>query len=227
MFQICFPTFKLGLIVLNFDREHRYLGIFQKIPDCFGSFRNSSVCFGCFDIGSKHRNKPKKICFGFTKQTETNAKQILFRFVSVRTETFFFSFRGHPSCTYCCIFSIGTREGWLLLTVETEANGEFRKYILYERDPSMVGSLGSPNRYKRFLFFLGCYCRPTYKIFFYSSKTISLHLSPSPSKLARQSCSVASPLICVSDVPPCSLNRKRRDLNVSIRTSSGILARYS
>ncbi len=33
----------------------------------------------------------------FTKQTETNAKQILFRFVSVRTEIFFFSFRGHPS----------------------------------------------------------------------------------------------------------------------------------
>jgi hypothetical protein len=130
-------------------------------------------------------------------------------------------------CTYCCIFSRGTREGWLLLTVETEANGEFRKYILYERDPSMVGSLGSPNRYKRFLFFLGCYCRPTCKIFFSSSKTISLHLSPSPSKLARQSCSVASPLICVSDAPPCSMNRKRRDLNVSKRTASGILARYS
>jgi hypothetical protein len=49
----------------------RNLGIFKKIPDCFGSFRNSSVCFGCFDIGSKHRNKPKKIFFGFTKQTET------------------------------------------------------------------------------------------------------------------------------------------------------------
>ncbi len=65
--------------------------------DCFGSFRNSSVCFGCFDTGSKHRNKPKKKIFGFTKQTETNAKQILFRFVSVRTEKFFFSFRGHPS----------------------------------------------------------------------------------------------------------------------------------
>jgi hypothetical protein len=31
----------------------------KKFPDCFGSFRNSSVCFGCFDKGSKHRNKPK------------------------------------------------------------------------------------------------------------------------------------------------------------------------
>ncbi len=36
--------------------------------------------------------------FGFTKQTETNAKQILFRFVSVRTEIYFCLFRGHPTC---------------------------------------------------------------------------------------------------------------------------------
>jgi hypothetical protein len=64
---------------------------------CFGLFRNSSVCFGCFDIGSKHRNKQKYFVFGFTKQTETNAKQILFRFVSVRTEIYFCLFRGHPS----------------------------------------------------------------------------------------------------------------------------------
>ncbi len=25
----------------------------------FGLFRNNSVCFGCFDIGSKNRNKQK------------------------------------------------------------------------------------------------------------------------------------------------------------------------
>ncbi len=42
----------------------------------FGLLRNRSVCFGCFDIGSKHQNKPKFFLFGFTKQTETNAKQI-------------------------------------------------------------------------------------------------------------------------------------------------------
>ena len=60
-------------------------------------FRNSSVCFGCFDMGLKHRNKPKYFVFGFTKQTETNAKQILFRFVSVRTEIYFCLFRGHPT----------------------------------------------------------------------------------------------------------------------------------
>ena len=32
---------------------------------CFGLFRNSSDCFGCFDIGSKHRNKPKYFYFWF------------------------------------------------------------------------------------------------------------------------------------------------------------------
>ena len=73
------------------------VGVLLKIfLVCFGLFRNSSVCFGCFDIGSKHRNKPKYFVFGFTKQTETNAKQILFRFVSVRTEIYFCLFRGHP-----------------------------------------------------------------------------------------------------------------------------------
>jgi hypothetical protein len=47
---------------------------------CLGLLRNSSVCFGCFDIGAKHRNKLKFFVFDFTKQTETNPKQILFRF---------------------------------------------------------------------------------------------------------------------------------------------------
>jgi hypothetical protein len=49
----------------------------------------SSVCFGCFDTGPKHRNKPKqtnKTFVGFTKkQTEKQPKQIEFWFVLVRT----------------------------------------------------------------------------------------------------------------------------------------------
>jgi hypothetical protein len=40
--------------------------------------------------------------FGFTKQTETNAKQILFWLVSVRTEIYFCLFRGHPMCDRAC-----------------------------------------------------------------------------------------------------------------------------
>jgi hypothetical protein len=70
---------------------------FRVVSVCFGLLRNSSVCFGCFDIGSKHRNKPKFFIFGFMKETETNAKQILFLFVSVRTKIYFCLFRGHPS----------------------------------------------------------------------------------------------------------------------------------
>ncbi len=82
-----------------FFRIFRVVSVFSV---WFGLLRNRSVCFGCFDIGSKHRNKPKFIVFGFMKQTETNAKQILFRFVSVRTENYFCLFRGHPSLTYEC-----------------------------------------------------------------------------------------------------------------------------
>jgi hypothetical protein len=41
--------------------------------------RNSSVCFSCFDIGSKHRNKPKIFAFGFTKQTRNRSCFGLFR----------------------------------------------------------------------------------------------------------------------------------------------------
>jgi hypothetical protein len=66
------------------------LGLFRFVSVCFGLLRNSSVCFGCFDIGLKHRNKAKYFVFGFTKQTETNAKEILFWFVSVRKSKFFF-----------------------------------------------------------------------------------------------------------------------------------------
>jgi hypothetical protein len=83
----------------QFKREYFWVFFrkFRVVSVCFGLLRNSSVCFGCFDIGSKHRNKSKLFVIGFTKQTETNAKQILFRFVSVRTETYFCLFRGHPT----------------------------------------------------------------------------------------------------------------------------------
>jgi hypothetical protein len=45
----------------QFDREHFFVFFpkFRVVLVCFGLFRNSSVCFSCFDIGSKHRNKLK------------------------------------------------------------------------------------------------------------------------------------------------------------------------
>ncbi len=44
------------------------------------------VCFGCFDTGPKHRNKPKKNVFWFHETNEKQPKRIEFQFVSVRTE---------------------------------------------------------------------------------------------------------------------------------------------
>jgi hypothetical protein len=45
----------------QFDREHIlvFFRKFRVVSVCFGLIQNSSVCFGCFDIGTKHRNKPK------------------------------------------------------------------------------------------------------------------------------------------------------------------------
>jgi hypothetical protein len=57
-----------------------------------------------------------------------------------------------------------TREGWPLLTVESEANGDSKSTS--ERDPSSVDSLGSSCRYKRFLFCLAALIGPVQNIFF-------------------------------------------------------------
>jgi hypothetical protein len=45
----------------QFKREYirEFFIKFMVVLVCFGLLRNRSVCFGCFDIGSKHRNKPK------------------------------------------------------------------------------------------------------------------------------------------------------------------------
>jgi hypothetical protein len=60
---------------------------FVKISTFLIPHTISSVRFGCFDTGPKHRNKPKKKIFGFAKkQTEKQPKQIEFRFVSVQTK---------------------------------------------------------------------------------------------------------------------------------------------
>ncbi len=105
---------------------------------------------------------------------------------------------------------------WPLQTVETEANGDSRS--THEKDPSLIGSLGSSCRYKRFLSCLGCYNRPSTKYFFLhrtlfhfifplrpaswagscAGFNICFCLSPLPSKQGRQSCWVTCLLICAS-----------------------------
>jgi hypothetical protein len=51
------------------------------------------------------------------------------------------------------------REGWPLLTVETEAYGD--SWSTYERSSSLVGSLGSSCRYNTFSSCLGCSSQPS------------------------------------------------------------------
>ncbi len=54
------------------------------------------------------------------------------------------------------VASRDAREGWPLLTVETEANGD--SWSTNERGPSLVGSLALSCQYKRFLSYLGLSC---------------------------------------------------------------------
>ncbi len=44
----------------QFKREYIWVFFkkFRVVSVLFGLLQNRSVCFGCFDIGSKHRNKP-------------------------------------------------------------------------------------------------------------------------------------------------------------------------
>ncbi len=94
-----------------------------------------------------------------------------------------------------------TREGWPLLFVETEENGGL--WSRNERGPSLVGSLGSLCRYKRFLFCLGCSISSVQNIFFLAAHFFSLYVSHLPSKLDRQSCRVACLISCVSAHNAC------------------------
>ncbi len=55
----------------------------------------SSVCFGCFDTGSKHRNKPK-FFFWFHATNRNKRETDLVSVCFGSNRIFFFSFQGHP-----------------------------------------------------------------------------------------------------------------------------------
>ncbi len=71
-----------------------------------------------------------------------------------------------------------TGEGWPLLTVETEVNGDSKS--TNERGPFLVGSFGFSCWYKRFLFCLGCSSLPSTKYFFPHHTLFQLHYKKDP-----------------------------------------------
>jgi hypothetical protein len=78
----------------QFDREH-ILVFFRKfwvLSVCFETILFVSVVSIQVRTTETNRNKQKNVVFGFKKQTETQPKQILFRFVSVQTEFFLVCF---------------------------------------------------------------------------------------------------------------------------------------
>ncbi len=70
-------------------------------------------------------------------------------------------FQREPAVEGCGWQEERTKEGCPGVTAETEAIGDSRS--TYERGPSLVGSLGSSCRYKRFLSYLGGFSRHSTK----------------------------------------------------------------
>jgi hypothetical protein len=87
-----------------------------------------------------------------------------------------------------------TREGWPLLTVETEVNGDSKSTI--EMDPFLVDSLGLSCQYKRFLFCIGCSIRPSTKYMYFPT----VHYFKSFVPIAQQAGQAACLLVCDSFV---------------------------
>jgi hypothetical protein len=78
-----------------------------------------------------------------------------------------------------------TREGWTLLTFESEVNGD--SICTNERSPSMDSSCW----YNLFLSCLGCSSQSNTKYYFPHSTLFHFISPPSPSNLGRQACWVA------------------------------------
>jgi hypothetical protein len=87
-----------------------------------------------------------------------------------------------------------TREGWPLLTVETEVNGDSKS--TNKRGPSLVGSLDSSCRYNRFLSCLGCPSQPSANYYF-PYRTLFKFISPQATQQPGQSGVLGRLSLCI------------------------------
>ncbi len=87
------------------------------------------------------------------------------------------------------------REGWPLLTVETEANGD--SWSTCEKIPSLVASLGSSRRCYRLLSCLGCSSQPCTK-YFVPHRTLFHYIVPIHRPASWAGSRAASPVSYVS-----------------------------
>jgi hypothetical protein len=90
------PTQTVWKRVPIFGYFSENLGLFRFTAKQFCLFRLFRYRFETPKQTETKRNFLFLVSWNKPKQTETNPKQILFRFVSVRTEIYFCLFRGHP-----------------------------------------------------------------------------------------------------------------------------------
>ena len=112
VFSVCFETVCFGVSVVSLlyrNREFQLIwnkqkthpnrikeSIFGYFSEKLGLFRFVTKQFCFFRLFRYRFETPKQTEFFSFWFHETNAKQILFRFVSVRTKNYFCLFRGHP-----------------------------------------------------------------------------------------------------------------------------------
>jgi hypothetical protein len=82
----------------NKQKTNRNSSKFVKISTFLIPHTLSSVCFGCFDNGPKHKNKPKKKLFGFAKnKPKNNRNRLIFGMFWFEPRKKKLLFRGPPN----------------------------------------------------------------------------------------------------------------------------------
>jgi hypothetical protein len=110
-FSVCFGCFtsipkqRVSMFRLNRNKQKTHQNtlkesIFGYFSENLGLFRFVTKQSCLFRLFRYRFETNRNFFFVFTKQIETNANQILFRFVSVRTEIYFCLFRGHPTSVH-------------------------------------------------------------------------------------------------------------------------------
>jgi hypothetical protein len=91
---------------------------------CFGLFRNKSVCFGCFEMGPKHRNKPKKYFLVSRNKPKMNLNRLCFGLFRFEPKKRFFCFEDTliGPHKFLPIFSVDTVKLAGFFKIETHAD---------------------------------------------------------------------------------------------------------
>ncbi len=102
----------------QFNREH----VFRKFGVASVLFWNSSVCFGCFNIGSKHRNKPKQTKIFLWNKPKHNQNRSCFGLFRFDQKFFFVRFEYTPAASLLLILILSATDEIIIKTPKWSVN---------------------------------------------------------------------------------------------------------